>query len=161
MKEYYPKKEAVIAVTQTYVEVKLQAMLDYTSLRIVQTKKNVLMSQGLERMGKLSLVSKWGFDGLNQSEYKKRVVTNPEETDEIIFISSLVTLLLTVEKSRTNEEIVIWQNRRRSSKKFVRSIRFEFAHELPVLSNTERFHVEYKIMNLHQQNELSMAQSLR
>ncbi|KAJ8931812.1 hypothetical protein NQ314_015208 [Rhamnusium bicolor] len=91
-KKCYRKKEVII-VTETSAEVKVQ-LLDRTVLRISKVQEDVLKSQGLDKLGKLCLITKWGFDGYNQLEYKQRFTTNPEATDANIFIALLVVGIL-------------------------------------------------------------------
>ncbi|KAJ8926159.1 hypothetical protein NQ314_021502 [Rhamnusium bicolor] len=90
-KECYPKKEAIIVIEMS-AEVKVQELLNHTILCISNVQEDVLKSQGLDKLGKLCLITKWGFDGSNQSEYKQKFTTNPEATDANIFIASLFPL---------------------------------------------------------------------
>ena len=120
--ECYPERNLIVA-NDTSAEIKLQPLLDHTVSRILKGQKDVLTNQDLGKEINFCLISKWGFDGSNQAEYKQRFSANSEVTDANIFISSLVPIQRTMEKG-ANEKIIIWQNKGCSSTRFCRPIKF-------------------------------------
>jgi len=127
-KDCYPPVEA-IRITDTFVEINLQALLDLTVHRMLK----VFYIQKCYKTDFI-LISKWDFDGASgQSIYKQRIsneIENIEEPiDESIFISSLVPLKL------INGARCVWENPYQSSTKYCRPIKFEFARESKELIN--------------------------
>jgi hypothetical protein len=101
--ECYPPKDA-ITVTETSAKIKLQALLDITTRRIMMP---IVIDSDCKE---LTLISKWGFDGAsNQAD------------DSIIFMGSLVPIKLVC------GEQVIWQNDSPNSPYWCRPFFFEFA----------------------------------
>lgn len=136
-KECYPLEEYII-VSETMAEVRLQGLLDHTINRILEAQQDLLQSID----SKLCLISKWGFDGSSQAQYKQKFWTNPEASDANIFIASMVPLRLTM------NERILWQNNKCSSTRFCRPIRFQFAHETTELIKTEKEYIDQQIKEL-------------
>ncbi|KAG4073854.1 hypothetical protein HA402_014059 [Bradysia odoriphaga] len=118
-KRCYPSS---ITITELGAEINLQALLDHTTSRILQTCQNALSGQA---EWSLTLYVKWGMDGASgQSVYKQIFPENDKSTDDSsIFMTSLVPLQI---KSATK---IIWSNPRPSSTKYCRPISFEFVKE--------------------------------
>lgn len=140
-KECYPPKDT-ITVTETSAKIKLQALLDITTRRIMMPL--VINSDCQE----LTLISKWGFDGAsNQANYKQKIQTDNETTesdldDSSIFMGSLVPIKLVC------GEQVIWQNDSPNSSYWCRPIFFEFGKENKITILREKSAIEEEIANL-------------
>lgn len=145
-KECYPQKESII-VTDTTAEVKLQALLDHTAFRLIESVKEVFESQKEEDLKQVILICKWGCDGSAQSEYKQKFCNNQNASDANIFISSLVPLRL-ISNKPDEQQIIFWQNNRTSSTRYCRPIRFQFEHETTELTKTEMRYIQTQIDQL-------------
>lgn len=88
----YPNKESII-ITETKAVVNLQDILDHTASRLSTYLEDVLKSLALEETHNLQLISKWGCDGSQQSQFKQSF-RNSGENDANIFQSSFVPLQL-------------------------------------------------------------------
>lgn len=139
--ECYPAKDA-ITVTETSAKIKLQALLDITTRRIMMP---LVMDSDCKE---LTLISKWGFDGAsNQANYKQRIQTDDETLesqldDSSIFMGSLVPIKLVC------GEQVIWQNDSPNSSYWCRPIFFEFVKENKITILRENSAIEEEIANL-------------
>ena len=90
-KECYPDE---IIITENSAEIKLQSLLDNTTMRLAKSVKSL----DLQNTDKLVLISKWGMDGSSsQAEYKQRNEQGPSK-DSSIFTSSIVILKPTLVK---------------------------------------------------------------
>lgn len=117
----YPQNEFV-RVSEMGFKIDLQAILDLTTKRLVETFPNQFALQ----TQKLRLISKWGFDGASgQSSYKQKF-QDPNADDSSIFITTLVPIVL---RDEEKPEIVHWQNLKPSSTTHCRPIRLEFQKE--------------------------------
>jgi len=65
----YPKKESM-KITETCAEVNLQDLLDHTSIRLCKYLEEVIENLTEEEKHNLELISKWGCDGSQQSQFK-------------------------------------------------------------------------------------------
>lgn len=76
------------------MEIKLQALLDHTSSRIVQATENNLSNFSDEELLEMVLTLKWGMDGsTGNSEYNQMFKDDDgTKTDASIFITSLVPI---------------------------------------------------------------------
>lgn len=111
----YPPKESV-SVTDSSARVTLQALLDITVTRILQSLSDNLQNKQLQ------LISKWGFDGAsNQSRYKQKM--EGEQDDSSIFMTSLVPLKL------TDGDNTLWTNPKPCSTLYCRPVQFTFVKE--------------------------------
>lgn len=139
-KKCYPDVNA-ITVTETSVKITLQALLDLTVKRIIQSLgKSVGES-------KLLLLSKWGFDGAStQSVYHQK--SDASDSDlQSVFMASLVPLKLT-----TEDGLVIWQNQRPSSTSYCRPIMWKFMKETEFNVKNEMAAIESEIESLSTSN---------
>lgn len=120
-KRCYPSHE-VTCITEIGFKINLQALLDITAQRLVDTIQTPLT----ESTQKLCLISKYGFDGASsQSNYKQKFA-DPNADDSSIFISSLVPIVLhDVDQS----ENVYWRNLKPSSTTLCRPLRLQFQKE--------------------------------
>ncbi|CAB3239315.1 unnamed protein product [Arctia plantaginis] len=131
----YPPEDS-IEVTDTYAEIKLQALLNLTSQRICEVQQDVIEQHCTSECSKkLRLISKWGCDGSSaQSRYKQRISGEGLEcSDEHMFSVSLVPLRLIQEDSNN----IIWQNPRPNSTRFCRMIRFSYKKETKEVIKSE------------------------
>lgn len=101
-----PEKKA-FTVTETLAEVKLQPLLDHTVSRLLNVQEEVIKSLPNEEVLKLTIISKWGFDGSNQTEFKQKFKCNTTESDSNVFISSLVPLSITKDRFENENETII------------------------------------------------------
>ena len=121
-------------------QVSLQAVLDHTAIRLLQLKHEVLTSLGLSL--ELTLICKWGMDGSSeQSISKQRTVL--EETDESLFVTSLVPLRLVASNGQ-----VVWSNRTPRSPRFWRPLRLQFKKEAAALIREEETFWKHQIRKL-------------
>lgn len=115
-----------VMITETSAEINLQALLNKTTERLVLAQNEVITacsSSGSE-CSSFILISKWGCDGSSGHSTYKQKFTNADDTDEFLFIFSLVPLQLRDESGN-----IIWQNPRPSSTMYCRPIKFMFAKE--------------------------------
>jgi hypothetical protein len=79
-----------LKITEGCAEVKLQALLDINTQRILKSHGSIFDSLSDKYFEKLYLISKWGCDGSSgQSEYKQ--IFNSEcDSDSSIFFTSVV-----------------------------------------------------------------------
>lgn len=139
--ECYPSKDA-IKVTETSGKIKLQALLDITTRRIMLPL--IIDSKYKE----LTLISKWGFDGAsNQANYKQTIQTDDDTSesqfdDSSIFMGSLVPIRLVC------GEQVIWQNDSPNSSYWCRPNFFEFVKENKITILQEKSAIEQEIADL-------------
>lgn len=96
----YPEN---IKITESEAEVPLQSILDHTVVK------------SLYPSNRLSLISKWGFDGSSShTQYKQSFIS---EDDKYMFLTSFVPLRLICE---TNKNIVVWNNPHPPSPRYCR-----------------------------------------
>lgn len=151
-KKCYPNTEFII-ITDTSAEVKLQALVNHTTDRIIESQKevfkNVLPSI---KDKKISLIHKWGCDGsAGHSTYKQRFSGDPEssKTDFNLFSVCLVPLQMTVENGT-----ILWQNNRTSSTRFCRPIKLIFEKETPELTKEVVTNINQQISEIEPTNIL-------
>lgn len=114
----YPAVE-FIGISEIGFAIKLQAILDTTAKRLIET----LPSSFAEPNRKISLITKWGFDGAsNQSQYKQKF-ENVDGDDASIFLTTLVPIVL------RDDQQTYWQNLKTSSTTLCRPIRLSFRRE--------------------------------
>lgn len=138
-KECYPD-EKYIKVTETSFEVDLQALLDHTTLRLMDYLSDVVDSLAENERENLILVSKWGCDGSHQTQFKQRFIETIND-DSNIFLSSLVPVRLIVSINGETKKTV-WQNPVPSSVRFCRPIRARFVHETKDITKEEISFIE-------------------
>lgn len=111
----YPPKQSV-SVTDSSARITIQALLDITVTRILQSLSDDVQNK------QLKLISKWGFDGAsNQSRYKQRMESVHD--DSSIFMTSLVPLKL------TDGDNTLWTNPKPCSALYCRPVQFTFVKE--------------------------------
>lgn len=138
----YPPVET-ITIADTYAEVNLQALLNHTATRIC---KNIL-GEVLKMSNKTknySLIYKWGCDGSSGHSLYKQKFDNIEDTDEHMFIISIVPIRLVSDCTSH----IIWQNPRPSSPRFCRIIKFIYKKETDELIRNECGNIEKQIEEL-------------
>lgn len=100
-------------------------MLNKTTERLVLAQNKVIKAcSSSSECSSFILISKWGCDGSSGHSTYKQKFTNADDTDEFLFIFSLVPLQLRDESGN-----IIWQNPRPSSTMYCRPIKFMFAKE--------------------------------
>lgn len=135
--ESFPKK----TLTETEAEIKLQDLVDNTSMRLNKYLNDVTeLCSEIEKRN-LILYYKWGCDGSQQSQYKQKF-QNDSDSDSNVFISSLVPLRL---QSGTK---TIWQNPTPSSPRYCRPIRIRFTKESKDVTIEEINYIEEQARNL-------------
>lgn len=105
-KDCYPD-ETSMRVTETCSEIRLKAILDHTALRLFKYVSEVVELCSEKEKKNMVLISKWGCDGLQQTQYKQKF-QNSSDCDANIFQSSLVPLQLVVVINKEQQKI-IWQ----------------------------------------------------
>lgn len=142
---YPPRSD--ITITEISAEVKLQALLNHTTERILLVQNNVIKSLK-KTVIHMKLICKWGCDGSSgQSEYKQKFA-DENSSDEHVFFTSLVPLQLLSVDCESNSKIVIWKNPRPSSPRFCRPIRLQFLHETVQSTVNEMHYIEEQIKSL-------------
>ncbi|CAH2109275.1 unnamed protein product [Euphydryas editha] len=81
----YPNAQS-IRVTETCSEVELQALLDHTALRLYKYVAEVIETCSHEEKQNMVLISKWGCDGAQQSQYKQKFENNTVPLRLVIMI---------------------------------------------------------------------------
>lgn len=117
-----------LEITEKSVVITLQDLLNHTSERIIKILLETSLSLSEEEKSSLSLTLKYGCDGTSGLSRYKQNFDNFEDSDESIFIMSIVPLVLEV-TSPLNTSKVIWKNDRASSTRHCRPIRFYFEKE--------------------------------
>lgn len=134
--ECYPPKTSV-TVTDSSAKITLQALLDLTVNRILESLPSTSGTQGKQ----LILTSKWGFDGAsNQSRYKQKM--DSEQDDSSIFMTSLVPLKLTA------GDDTIWTNPKPCSSTYCRPVQFSFMKESKEVVMNEKTRMDNEIKAL-------------
>lgn len=108
-----------ISVTETRAEIKLQAILNKTTERLIEAQSEDIRSV-LPRTS-YTLISKWGCDGRSEHSTYKQRFENKTATDEFLFVYSFFHLRL------IENDIVIWQNPRPSFIFYYHPIKFIIA----------------------------------
>lgn len=138
-KQCYPSVENII-VTDISAEVKLDALLSHTALRIC---KDIIGERLDISVLNYTLIYKWGCDGSSGHSLYKQPFEDPDSTDEYMFIISLVPIRLV-----NDEQKIIWENPRPSSPRFCRVIKFIYKKETEALIKEECQVIEKQIMEL-------------
>lgn len=133
-----------MTITETCAEVNLQDLLDHTSLRLCKYLEEVIENLTEEEKHNLELLSKWGCDGSQQSQFKQKFQSD-ERSEANIFQSSLVPLRLIC--NIDGEKKIVWQNPVPSSTRYCRPIRIRFLHETKDTTNEEIQFIEKKKAN--------------
>lgn len=132
-----------ITTTEVESEVPMQSLLDHTANRLMLVQKDVVATT---RTNKLTLISKWGFDGSSShTQYMQKFVSDTSD-DKYMFLSSLVPLRLIAEEDE--KTVVLWQNPRPSSPRYCRPIKLQYKKETVELSKYEKSNIDNQINNL-------------
>lgn len=136
-KNCYPEN---ITAAESSVEVKLQSLLDHTTLRLVKSLEPYDLQHNENTW---IFIHKWGMDGSSgHSQYKQK--TKSDFSDSDMFVTSCVPLQLIHEGNRD----VIWKNPRPSSTRYCRPIRLQFKKETTEISILEADYINNQISNL-------------
>jgi len=97
-KKCYPEH---VTITETSAKIELQSLMDHTAKRLIATKSQEDITT---ISSELTLVTKWGCDGSQQSQYHQKFTEDIEKdvSDTNLFMVSMVLLVL---QSSTNERI--------------------------------------------------------
>lgn len=144
-KQCYPDEEN-IHVTESCSEIRLQALLDHTALRLHRYLAEVIETCSVEEKQNLTLICKWGCDGSQQTQYKQKF-QDSADSDANIFQSSLVPLRLVALTDKKNQKI-IWQNPVPSSVRFCRPIRIRYVTESKDITKDEIAYIENQAAQL-------------
>lgn len=142
-KKIYPPQES-LTVKSTIAEAQLQPLMDVTIRRLSEYIEEVLLTLKEQERECLTLISKWGCDGSQQSQFKQKQQSDTD-SDSNIFQSCFVPLQLVY---GNNNEKVLWNNPTPSSPRFCRPIRFRFIKETTDVTEEEIRHVENAISSL-------------
>lgn len=137
----YPPPEC-IEVSETLVKVTLQALLDLTTKRLLESQMEVIGVLTTFETENLSLFCKWGFDGSSGHSSYKQAFHGLEATDSSVFITCVVPLRL------SSSSRVVWQNPRPGSTRYCRPLKIEFVKESTQMSIAEKNRVENEVKNL-------------
>ncbi|KAK5641968.1 hypothetical protein RI129_010515 [Pyrocoelia pectoralis] len=140
-KQCYPPQESCI-ITSTSAEVQLQPLMDITIKRLFVYLEEVLETLKKQERESLTIVSKWGCDGSQQSQYKQKM--DSDDSDANIFQSCFVPLQLVCGDNKNT----LWQNKTPSSPRFCRPIRFRFVKENNDVTEEEISYVTEAISSL-------------
>ncbi|KAK9732328.1 dsRNA-gated channel SID-1 [Popillia japonica] len=138
----YPKPESY-NITDTYAEINLQDLLDHTAERLILHLQDIVITLSENERATMQLLTKWGCDGSQQSQFKQKFLSDPD-CDENIFQSSLVPLRIICGTNKKN----LWQNPTASSPRYCRPIRIRFVKESTDITRDETNYIEEKIKNL-------------
>lgn len=140
--ECYPEKES-ITITETSVKIKLQALLNKTTIRLLKSINFEKSRDNLEPRS-YTLIIKWGFVGASdQAEYNIQF-ENENGKDNSVFISTLVPIKL----HSNDSNVVLWQNLTPSSTTLCRPIHFYFNKESEELVKSVKNEIEREIGDL-------------
>lgn len=139
-KRCYPPDSA-LTITDQNVSIKLQELLDHTVKRLIEipTIKSSIMEKNVKS---LTLHLKYGCDGASDQSAYKQNLPDGMQSDESIFMVSMVPILL------DSETEVIWENPHPGSTKFCIPISFQFAKETPELTKSEIGRIKEEIKEL-------------
>ncbi|KAL4113959.1 hypothetical protein QTP88_017505 [Uroleucon formosanum] len=141
--ECYPDKSC-LQITESCAEVKLQALLDITTQRVLksQGQGSIIDSVSDKYFEKLYLISKWGCDGSSQQSEYKQVFNSECDSDSSIFFTSVVPLQLVSGDIDGPNKIILWQNPRPSSPRYYRPIKIQFIHETVDITLQEKKRIQ-------------------
>ncbi|CAG9773299.1 unnamed protein product [Ceutorhynchus assimilis] len=140
-----------IAITDISAEVELQALVNHTTHRIIESQIEVFDSVLPSiKDKKISFIHKWGCDGSSAHyTYKQQFSGDPEssKTDFNLFSVCLVPLQMTVENGT-----ILWQNNRTSSTRFCRPVKLIFEKETPELTKQVVTNIKQQIAEIEPTN---------
>ena len=172
-KKCYPDPHAM-TFTETSAEVKLQAILDHTCRRLVETQREHVQRVCIEQSGtsqspgtsectsqspgtsectsqSTSLVDgilrcKWGFDGATGQAIYKQKYTADTATASREDEALFCTTLVPLELTICGQSI--WSNDKPSSTRFCRPLRLQYVRETPEVSRADRDHFVEQVASL-------------
>ncbi|CAH1108527.1 unnamed protein product [Psylliodes chrysocephalus] len=112
-------------VTSTSAEAQLLPLMNVTVRRLSECLEEVLITLKEKERDCLTIISKWGCDGFQQSQFKQKLESDIE-SDSSIFQNCFGLLQLV---SGDKNEKVLWNNLTPSQPRFCRPIRFRFIKE--------------------------------
>lgn len=143
-KNCYPREESM-RVTETCAEVHLQDLLNHTASRLCKYLEDVFETCTPEELKNMELITKWGCDGSQQTQFQQKFADSSED-DSNIFQSSLVPVRL--DSNIGHQKKILWQNPTPSSPRFCRPIRIRFLHETADITKNEIKYIEDQIKQL-------------
>ena len=132
-----------MVVTPVCAEVRLKALLEHTTERLLEMQKEVVTSLQQEKGDRelsLRCFYKWGLDG--SSGHTKWKQAGGVDDDQVV-VTSLVPLRLT-----TEDGTVVWTNRTPNSPRFCRPLAVKFAKETQPLVLAEKEKVDMQVADL-------------
>ncbi|CAH1110380.1 unnamed protein product [Psylliodes chrysocephalus] len=118
--------------------------MDVTVRRLSEYLEEVLITLKEKERDCLTIISKWGCDGSQQSQFKQKLDSDID-SDSSIFQSCFVPFQLV---SGDKNEKALWNNPTPSSSRFCRPIRFRFIKETNNVTEEEITHVKSAITSL-------------
>lgn len=140
----YGKVQESLKVTKNGAEAQLQPLMDITVERFSEYLEEVLTTLKEQERECITIISKWGCDGSQQSQFKQKLESDAD-SDSNLFQSCFVPLQFVC---GDNNEKVLWNNPTPSSPRFCRPIRFRFVKETADVIEEEIRHVESAISSL-------------
>lgn len=133
-----------IEIDESSASIKLQALLDHTSKRLLQSLSD---DEILKLPTNLMLFTKYGCDGARLNQYKQPIKSDTEDIvdDSKLFMSSLVPLRMV---DQTDTKVVRWQNARTGSPRYCRLIKFMLAKECKERTVEEIRNIKEQIKDL-------------
>ncbi|CAH1101898.1 unnamed protein product [Psylliodes chrysocephalus] len=128
----------------TSTSAQLQPLMDVTVRRLSEYLEEVLIPLKEKERDCLTIISKWGCDGSQQSQFKRKSVSDIDSNSSI-FQSCFVPLQLV---SGDKNEKVLWNNPTPSSPRFCRPIRFCFIKETNDVTEEEITHLKSAFTSL-------------
>lgn len=134
-KNCYPQEDA-FEVDEKGVRIKLQALLDKTSERLILSLCDHVAQHDSAVLENLDFIIKWGCDGASGlTEYKQRF-QNADNKDSHVFFTSLVPLRLFC---RVTGKDILWDNKHPGSPYSCRPINLQFIPETQQVIYTQFF----------------------
>lgn len=145
-KACYPAEESM-AFTDGSATVKIQALVDHTSKRLLLSIKDLIFKKAENIGNEIVIIYKWGCDGSSGHSLYKQTFSdsqNVSSTDEFIFSVCLVPLQM----KSLKDNAIVWQNPKPSSTRFCRPIKVIFQKETKNLIKTVADEIEREIKDI-------------
>lgn len=142
-KECYPNSKSM-TITETSIDIKLQDLLDHTTLRIMQANAEELGGFPDSELQTIVLTIKWGFDGSSgHNEFKQKFnLDDGNKTDSDMLVTSIVPI-----RAQSGDKC-IFQNPRPSSTRYCRPLHIQLLKESAENSIFEKEYVGRQIAKL-------------
>ncbi|KAL0901178.1 hypothetical protein ABMA27_006487 [Loxostege sticticalis] len=134
----YPQTD-MISVTEGFVKVNLQSLLDTTMYRLFN-----LITFNHDEIQEWVMFLKWGCDGASGQSMYKQTFSDDNINDSSIFMCSMVPLKLYI----SNSTDIVWQNPTPSSSRYCRPIYFKYEKENKELTKRIIDEIEEEIKHL-------------